>query len=74
MRISSLSISLATIALWISACSEAPQPVATDKQPTHIWSDQVEALYQAKEVAKYADEQYKLNQQRLQELGVSEQQ
>jgi len=55
--------------LLTSACSQAPQTTAPSGKPSHIWSDQVDTLHQAKEVADYASELQAIQEARLRERG-----
>jgi hypothetical protein len=53
--------------LFTSACSQAPETTAPSGKPKHVWSDQVEALHEAKEVANYANELQAIQEGRLRE-------
>ena len=57
----------AMAALLTSACSQAPESATTAKKTDHIWSDQVDTLHQAKEVADYASELQTLQNTKLQQ-------
>ena len=58
---------VAMAALLTSACSQAPESATTAKKTDHIWSDQVDTLHQAKEVADYASELQALQSTKLRE-------
>ena len=62
------AVCLGVAALLTSACSQqAPEPTAKRGKPSHIWSDQVETLYEAKEVAKQVNELQAIKDMTLQE-------
>ena len=59
-----------TIPLIFAACSDDSPPAKPSDKPTHVWSDQVENLHQAKEVAKFAEDSQALEAQRIKDLGI----
>ena len=63
------AIGMAFTLLGINACSQAPETPASGTKPKHIWSDQVETIHEAKEVASYANELQALQDERLRERG-----
>ncbi len=51
------------------ACSEPPPPV--ESPPPDPWSDEQEVIYQTEQVILYEEEKFRLEQERLQSLGIS---
>ncbi|MCU7958744.1 MAG: hypothetical protein KZQ58_01845 [gamma proteobacterium symbiont of Bathyaustriella thionipta] len=62
---------MAVLVLLLSACGDdKPAQTKVVDKPQHIWSTQVEALSQAKEAAKYANEKNAQDEKRLKEIGL----
>ncbi len=62
------AVCLGVAALLTSACSQqATEPTAKRGKPSHIWSDQVETLHTAQDVAKQTNELQAAKDLRLRE-------
>ena len=62
------AVCLGISALLTSACSEqTTEPTARGGKPSHIWSDQVETLHTAQDVAEHTNEIQAVKDLRLRE-------
>ncbi len=63
-----LAVCLGIAVVLTGACSQqASEPTAKRGKPSHIWSDQVETLHTAKDVAKYTNDLQAAKDTRLRE-------
>ncbi len=56
--------------LLMSGCEDAPVPEKLPDNPKHVWSEHQQTYREAKEVAGFVNEQQRLKEERVKQLGI----